>query len=648
MGTRGEEADASSPTSQPCVMLIFGASGDLTKRLLVPALYNLACDGLLSDRFALLGAAMDPLTTDSFRERMNEDIKKFHTRNAFDQATWDKLVSRFHYLPAGFADADAFAKLKAEVARLDAKYQAGGNVLFYFATAPRFFGMICEQLHKAGFKDGPGWKRIIVEKPFGTDLASALKLNEDVLAHWNEDQIYRVDHYLGKETVQNLVAFRFSNGMFEPLWNRHYIDNIQFTVSEAVDVEGRGGYYDTSGVLRDMMQNHMFQMLAYLCMESPGSLDSNAIRNEKAKLLEAVRVYTPEEVDRYVVRGQYGPELGRDGAVVKPGYRQEKDVDAKSKTETFAAARFHIDNWRWEGVPIYLRSGKALWKRGTDIVVEFKKAPQVLFRHTPVREIGANRLVFHIQPYQGIEIQFQAKIPGPTLRLQPVNMRFAYGDAFKASRYTGYEVMIYSCTHGDATLFSRGDLVEAAWRVAQPLMDRWAATPADFPNYSRGSWGPAAASDLIERDGRRWFEVLSDEILHKVAIFKDGDPLFLSQVIMALRPQVADPGETIVRKGDVGREMYVIVRGEVEALDEAGKVIGTLGDGAAFGELALLMNRPRNATVRAKTVCNLMALDRSAFTRILHDHPQFAQSVLKTAKEHHDLDVSLETLLARS
>jgi glucose-6-phosphate 1-dehydrogenase len=227
-------------------------------------------------------------------------------------------------------------------------------------------------------------------------------------------------------------------------------------------------------------------------------------------------------------------------------------------------------------------------------------------------------------------------------------MRFAYGDAFKASRYTGYEVMIYSCTHGDATLFSRGDLVEAAWRVAQPLMDRWAATPADFPNYSRGSWGPAAASDLIERDGRRWFEVLSDEILHKVAIFKDGDPLFLSQVIMALRPQVADPGETIVRKGDVGREMYVIVRGEVEALDEAGKVIGTLGDGAAFGELALLMNRPRNATVRAKTVCNLMALDRSAFTRILHDHPQFAESVLKTAKQHHDLDVSLETLLARS
>jgi glucose-6-phosphate 1-dehydrogenase len=629
-------------------MLVFGASGDLTKRLLVPALYNLACDGLLSDRFALLGAAMDPLTTDSFRARMSEDIKKFHTRHTFDQATWDKLVSRFHYLPAGFADADGFARLKTEVARLDAQYQTGGNALFYFATAPRFFGLICEQLHKGGFKDGPGWKRIIVEKPFGTDLASALKLNQDVLAHWHEDQIYRVDHYLGKETVQNLVAFRFSNGMFEPLWSRHFIDNIQFTVSEAVDVEGRGGYYDTSGVLRDMMQNHMFQMLAYLCMEPPGSLDAHAIRNEKAKLLEAVRVYTPDEVARYVVRGQYGPQLDPDGVVVKPGYRQEKDVDPQSKTETFAAARFHIDNWRWEGVPIYLRSGKALWKRGTDIIVEFKKAPLVLFRNTPVREVAANRLVFHIQPYQGIEIQFQAKIPGPTLRLQPVNMRFSYGDAFKASRYTGYEVMIYSCTHGDATLFSRGDLVEAAWRVAQPLLDHWAATPADFPNYARGSWGPTAASDLIERDGRRWFEVLTDEVLHKVAIFKDGDPLFLSQVILALRPEVLAAGETLVRKGEMGREMYVIVRGEVEVLDDAGRVLGTLSDGACVGEIALLAHRPRTASVRAKTNCDLMALDKSAFGRILHDHPQFAQSVLRIAKERYDLDVSIETLLAHS
>ena len=635
-----EPDDAANPTSQPCVMLIFGASGDLTKRLLVPAIYNLACDGLLSDNFAVLGAAMDELTTDSFRARMNEDIKKFHTRRDFDQKTWDNLVSRFNYIPAGFADDNAFAKLKTEVARLDQQYRCGGNVLFYFAVAPRFFGLLCEKLHKHGFKDGPGWKRIIVEKPFGTDLASALQLNKDVLVHWHEDQIYRVDHYLGKETVQNLLAFRFSNGMFEPLWNKHFIDNIQFNVAEAVDVEGRGGYYDSSGVLRDMMQNHMFQMLAYLCMEVPGSFESNAIRNEKAKLLEAVRVYTRDEVARYVVRGQYGPELDDKGKVVKPGYRQEKDVDPQSKTETFAAARFHIDNWRWEGVPIYLRSGKALWKRGTEIIVEFKKAPQVLFRNTPVREIGANRLIFHIQPYQGIEVQFHAKIPGPRLQLQPVNMRFGYGDAFKASRYTGYEVMIYSCSHGDATLFSRGDLVEAAWRVAQPLMDYWKTTPADFPNYARGSWGPTAAEDLIGKDGRRWFELLTDEVLHKIEIFKDGDPLFLSQVILALRPEVLAPGEVVMKKGEVGKDAYVIVRGQVEIIDDNGNVLGTLRDGNVFGEIALLTHAPRTATVRAKTSCDLMVLDKPSFDRILKDHPQFGTKVAEIAKERYNLDVA--------
>jgi glucose-6-phosphate 1-dehydrogenase len=645
LGTRGAESDAAGPTSQPCVMLVFGASGDLTRRLLVPALYNLACDGLLCDRFALLGAAIDPLTTDAFRRRLGEDIRRFHTRHAFDPAAWDDLVARFHYEPVAFDDLGAFQALKAEVARLDARYGCGGNVLFYFATAPRFFGVIGEQLYRAGFKDGPGWKRIIVEKPFGTDLASARQLNQDVLAHWDEDQIYRVDHYLGKETVQNLLAFRFSNGMFEPLWNKHFIDNIQFNVAEAVDVEGRGGYYDGAGVLRDMMQNHMFQMLAYLCMEVPGSFDAHAIRNEKAKLLQAVRVYTPEEVERYVVRGQYGPQLDDTGRVVKPGYRQEKDVAPQSTTETFAAARFHIDNWRWEGVPIYLRSGKALWKRSTEIIVEFKKAPQVIFRGTPVQSLGANRLIFHIQPYQGIEVQFHAKIPGPTLQLQPVNMRFGYGDAFKASRYTGYEVMLYSCSHGDATLFSRGDLVEAAWQVAQPILDHWAARPADFPNYARGSWGPTAASDLIERDGRRWVEILTDDVLKKVTIFKDGDPLFLSQVVLALRPEVAAAGEVLIRKGDIGCEMYLVVRGEAEVLDDAGRVLKTFRDGDVFGEIALLIHTPRTATVRAKTACDLMALDKTSLDRILHDHPQFAASVLQIANERYNLNLPATTQL---
>ncbi|MDB5323679.1 MAG: glucose-6-phosphate dehydrogenase [Phycisphaerales bacterium] len=641
------DPQADSPPSEPCVMLIFGASGDLTKRLLVPALYNLACDGLLNENFAVLGSANNPMTTEAFRENMNRDIQKFHTRNQFDQDVWDKLVSRFHYTPAAFTDLDAFRKLKEQVSELGARFNTGGNVLFYFATAPRFFGLICENLHKAGFKDGPGWKRIIVEKPFGTDLDSALQLNRDVLAHWEERQIYRVDHYLGKETVQNLLAFRFSNGMFEPLWNKNFIDNIQFNVAEAVDVESRGGYYDQSGVLRDMMQNHMFQMLAYLCMEAPGTLSSDAIRNEKAKLLQAVRVYTAEEVQRYVVRGQYGPQLGEGGKVVKPGYRLEKDVNPESKTETYAAARLHIDNWRWEGVPIYLRSGKALWKRGTEIIVEFKKAPQTMFRGTPVGHLGANRLIFHIQPYQGIEVQFHAKVPGPSLQLQPVHMRFSYGDAFKASRYTGYEVMLYSCSREDATLFSRGDLVEAAWRVAQPIMDYWAASPAtDFPNYARNSWGPKSAADLLEKDGRRWYEVISDEVLKRVATFAEGDPLFLSQVSLALRPRQVAAGEQIIRKGDIGREMYLLARGEVEVLDDAGRVVKTLKDGDVFGEIAILMSTPRTANVRALTGCDLFVLDKSDFRRILRDHHQFAQGVAKVAKERFNLDVTVQSLIA--
>ncbi len=630
--------DSNAP-SQPCVMVIFGASGDLTKRLLVPALYNLACDGLLSPNFAVLGTAMDGMTTEAFRARMSADILKFHTRQEFDQAVWDDLVRRFHYVPGGFSDPALFQTLRTEVAKLDVEHATAGNILFYFATAPKFFGLLCDNLHASGIKEGPGWKRIIVEKPFGTDLASALKLNEEVLANWHENQIYRVDHYLGKETVQNLLAFRFSNGMFEPLWNKNHIDNIQFNVSEAVDVEGRGGYYDSSGVLRDMLQNHMFQMLAYLCMEVPGSFESSSIRNEKSKLLESVRIYSPEEVDRYVVRGQYGPALDRAGNVTKSGYREEKDVRPDSKTETYAAARLHIDNWRWEGVPIYLRSGKALWKRGTEIIVEFKKAPEVIFRGTPVPSLAPNRLIFHVQPYQAIEIQFQAKTPGPRLQLQPVHMRFAYGDTFKASRYTGYEVMVYACSHGDATLFSRGDLVEAAWRIAQPILDRWSSAPVSFPNYARSGWGPTAAADLIARDGRRWHEVINEEVLRRVPIFKDAEVRFLEQVVLALQSQQVAAGDLIIRKGDIGRELYLIARGDVEVLDEAGRAVSTLTDGDIFGEIGLLMSTARTADVRAKTSCDLFVLDKADLGRILRDSPQFASAVQKVARERYSLSV---------
>jgi len=648
-GSAPGQSTLENPLSEPCVMVIFGASGDLTKRLLVPALYNLACDDLLSDNFAVLGTGRSKISNEEFRESMGGEengLRAFHTRKEFDEEACDKLLSRFHFASANL-DPEDFKQLKKTVEELDKKYQAGGNVLFYFAMAPRFFGSICENLYKAGFQDGEGWKRIIVEKPFGTDLQSALDLNEDILKHWDESQIYRVDHYLGKETVQNLLAFRFSNGMFEPLWNKNHIDNIQFNVCEAVDVQGRGGYYDHSGVLRDMMQNHMFQMLAYLCMESPGSFESDSIRNEKAKLLESVRVYDKDEVPDYVVRGQYGPSFKDDGEVDKPGYRQEDDVNPESNTETFAAAKLQIDNWRWEGVPIYLRSGKALWKRGTEIVVEFKKAPEKIFKGTGIENLSANRLVFHIQPYQAIELLFQAKTPGPTMQLQSVDMEFNYGDAFKASRYTGYEVMIYSCTRGDATLFSRGDLVEAAWQIAQPLLDHWEETPAkDFPNYTRNSWGPKSAYELLEKDGRRWFEVVTPDVLEESPMFKGADPLLLNAVILALRPGAAAEGEMIIQHGDIANEMYFICRGEVEVLDASGKAVHTLKDGDFFGEIGVLMATTRTASIRAKTLCDLFVLTKADFSRILQDHPQFAESMMKVAKERYDLAVSADQLMA--
>jgi len=645
----GRVSGGGAPRSEPCVMVVFGASGDLTRRLLVPALYNLHCDGLLAANTAVLGVGRGAMSDEEFRDRMGsaeDGLRAFHTRKEFDAAAAASLLSRFHYASANIDVAD-FRKLKDVVAGLDRRCGSGGNVLFYFAMAPKFFGPLCDALHEAGFKEGPGWKRIIVEKPFGTDLESALTLNREILAHWDESQIFRVDHYLGKETVQNLLAFRFSNGMFEPLWNASFIDNIQFNVCESVDVQGRGGYYDGSGVLRDMIQNHMFQMLAYLCMEPPGSFRADAIRNEKAKLLESVRVLRPEEVPDNVVRGQYGPQLDDQGNVVKAGYRQEKDVDPASSTETFAAMRLFIDNWRWQGVPIYLRSGKALWKRGTEIVVQFKTPPEAMFRGTPVEELEPNRLVFHIQPFQGIELLFQAKIPGPALQLQEVDMSFSYGDAFRASRYTGYEVMLYSCTRGDATLFSRGDLVEAAWRIAQPVLDWWKAHPAGdaFPNYMRGSWGPPAASDFIERDGRRWYEVITPEVLEKSPMFAGADPLLLQSVILALGADSAEAGTTIIRAGDPASEMYLISRGEVDVLDRDGRHLQTLRDGDFFGEIGLLLATPRTATVVAKTQCDLFVLRKPDFQRILRDHRQFAETMTTVARERYDVAVSSEDLM---
>jgi glucose-6-phosphate 1-dehydrogenase len=633
-----------SPPADPCVLVIFGASGDLTKRLLLPALYNLRCDGLLSDRLAIVGIALDEMSSEAFRERLSREVPTFITRKEFDEKVWADLASRIYYLSGKFDDPAAFARLRDLVRQVDQQIQGGGNVLFYLATPPVVFGLVATNLALAGFKEFPGWKRIIVEKPFGTDLHSARELNRRLLEHWDENQIYRIDHYLGKETVQNMLAFRFANGMFEPIWNKYHVDHIQFTVNEAVTVEGRGAYYDRSGVLRDMIQNHMLQMLAYVCMEPPISFAPDDIRNEKAKVLQAVRVYGPEEVIANTVRGQYGAGKKADSSDCV-AYRQEAKVNPQSNTETFAAIKLHIDNWRWEGVPIYLRSGKALWKRGTEIVVEFKKAPHSQFRGTPVDRLGANRLIFHIQPEQAIQVRFQAKVPGPTMRLQPVNMLFTYGEAFRAPRATGYEVMLYSCMTGDPTLFSRTDLVEAAWRIAQPILDTWSSRPAaDFPNYPAGSWGPRAAFDMIQRDGRRWYEVVTSESLQRVPLFRGAEALLLNQVVLALTPRAASPGEVIIKKGDIGTEMFVIVRGDVEVLDDDGHVRATLHPGDCFGEVALLFAEPRNATVRATSPCDLFVLEKGDFARILRDHTQLAEAVMQIARERYRRDVAPEQL----
>lgn len=632
----GKSVQAAVPPGTPCVLVIFGASGDLTKRLLMPALYNLACDGLLPQEFAIVGMALDKMTSEEFRAKMTADIRQFTTRKVFNEEVWTDFVARLNYTPGDFSDLAAYQNLAAIIDKLDKQYKTGGNIIFYLAIPPVVFGLVSEKLDQAGLRKATnGWRRIVVEKPFGNDLPSALTLNRLLLTHWTEDQIYRIDHYLGKETVQNLLAFRFSNGIFEPLWNKNHVDHIQFTVSEIVGVEGRGNYYDRTGVLRDMMQNHMFQMLAYLCMEPPASFKAEATRNEKAKLLDAVRIMKPEEVPVYTVRGQYGPGKKADGSPAL-GYREEANVNPKSRTETFAAAKLFIDNWRWDGVPVYLRSGKALWKRGTEIAVQFKKAPEVVFRDTPaIKRLDANKLLFHIQPDQGIELRIHAKTPGPAMYLQGVDMRFDYREAFEAGRSIGYEVLLYNVMIGDATLFSRTDLVESAWRVAQPMLDYWGATePTDFPNYAAGSWGPRAAFDLMEKDGRKWLEVVNREFLAHIPLFQDGDPVFLHNLAMMLKPVIFSPGDEIMHKGEMGKEMYIICKGQVEVVD-GNRVIKILEEGNFFGELSLLLAQPRTATIRTSTGCDLFVLDKVDFDKVLQQNPNFAEGMREIVKKRY-------------
>ena len=488
----------------PCVFVLFGASGDLTKRKLVPALFNLVKAKLLPDNFAVMGVSVDDLTVDAFRDQVSE----FLPNGEGDASAREWLRQRLFYHRGDFADAETFSKLRDSLLEIDTRNHTQGNYLFYLATAPKFFASIVQQLGAAGLakQEEAQWRRIVIEKPFGHDLDSAKALNRDIKAVLQENQIYRIDHYLGKETVQNIMVFRFDNAIFEPIWNRRYIDHVQITNAETVGVERRGAYFDNAGTLRDMVPNHVMQLLSLTAMETPVSFHADAVRNEQAKVLHSLQPLDSEDVLQRSVRGQYGD--GMIGEEKVPRYRSEPGVAPESRTETFVALKLNIDNWRWAGVPFYLRTGKRLARRHTEIAIHFKRMPFELFRNAPFHKLHTNTLVIQIQPVEGISLSFGAKIPGPVLRVGSVDMSFEYSKYFGADAYTGYEVLLYDCMMGDATLFQRADMVEAGWKVVDPVLDVWRALPPrKFPNYASGTWGPVESDQLLEQDDRQWRKI---------------------------------------------------------------------------------------------------------------------------------------------
>lgn len=502
----GPEKDTTEHRSPPCIMVIFGAAGDLTKRKLVPALYNLKQSGLLSDNFAVIGVARAEFDDEEFRRRMRDDMNDFATEEV-DPETWGWLAERLYYFSGDFDADKTFAQLNEILAKIDAERHTEGNYFFYLATAPRYFASVVQHLGKAGLtdeKDGHS-RRVVIEKPFGRDLESARKLNRDIKQVLEEDQIYRIDHYLGKETVQNILIFRFGNGIFEPIWNRRYIDCVQITAAEKVGVEQRGGYYESAGALRDMVPNHLLQLLTLTAMEPPISFEADAVRDEQAKILHAIQRPSPEEAASRTVRGQY--DAGEIDGEKVPAYRSEPNVAPDSSTETYVALKLLIDNWRWADVPFYLRTGKRLAARDTEIAIQFKRPPFVLFRKTSVEQLTTNRLVLHIQPDEGVSLRFGAKVPGSVMSIGAVDMNFDYEDYFGKTPSTGYERLLHDCMVGDATLFQRADQVEAGWSVVAPIQAAWSTMPTTaFPNYQAGSWGPKEAEELLGCDNQKWEE----------------------------------------------------------------------------------------------------------------------------------------------
>lgn len=490
--------------TDPCAVILFGASGDLAKRKVIPAMYDLAVHNSLGERYAIIGFARTPMSDESFRSTVGEAAKGISEVGPIDPVKWDEFASNLHYNAGDYSDPQAYANLIKRLTELESSKQLGGNRLFYLSTPPEVYPDIIEQLGKAGLSkpaNENSWVRIIIEKPFGRDLATAKELNRKVQCVFEERQVYRIDHYLGKDTVQNLLVLRFGNGIFEPLWNRNYVDHVQITAGETLGVERRGGFYETAGALRDMIQSHVLQLTSLCSVEPPASFDATAVRNEKLKVLQSIRPYDLEGVAQAVVRGQYAP--GTANGKNFPGYRQEPGVGPTSRTETFVAMRVLIDNWRWAGVPFYLRTGKRLAKRTTEIMIQFKRAPHVVFRG---KEVEPNRLVLNIQPDEGISVSFGAKRPGTEMSIGNVTMNFSYREGFGEATRSAYATLVNDCVRGDATLFDRADSVEAAWSLVDPILDVWsAAKSAIVPEYAAGSWGPKESDNLLERDGRKWY-----------------------------------------------------------------------------------------------------------------------------------------------
>ncbi len=490
--------------ADPCAFVIFGAAGDLTKRLLLPALYNLAAGQLLHEAFAVVGVARAEMSDDDFRRQMAAALKEF-AGNGINEEARDGLISRCRYVQGDFDDPSTYGQLKDELAKVSRAYNTGDNCLFYLATPPDLFAHVARLLGEAGLaKEENGyWRRLIIEKPFGFDLQSACALNKELLGAFSDHQIYRIDHYLGKETVQNIMVLRFANGMFEPIWNRHHIDHVQITVAETVSVESRGKFYDRTGALRDMVPNHLFQLLALTAMEPPIRFEADAVHAEKLKAIRAIHPLSKDGAFTDVVRGQYTAGSVKGKPVV--AYRDAQGVSPQSVTESYVAMRLMIDNWRWAGVPFYLRTGKALAARRTEIAIKFRSAPLALFRDMPVDSLAQNLLILRIQPDEGAALHFNAKIPGPDVRIENVRMNFKYADYFDAAPSTGYETLIYDCMIGDPMLFQRAIDIEAGWCVVDPILQAWGEAGArDLYTYPAGSDGPKAADSLLSRTGQQW------------------------------------------------------------------------------------------------------------------------------------------------